>query len=68
MGVFWLILSILPMGIQSNGDQVISGAGRSAAAPTKFQASGLRVRVVRARANLQRLLTRIGVQSRGVLL
>ena len=66
MGVFWLVLSILPMGIQSNGDPVISGAGRSAAAPSKLKASGLRARVARARANLQRLLARIGVQSRGV--
>ena len=54
------------MGIQSNGDPVISGAGRSAAEPSKLQASRLRARVVRARANPQRLMARIGVQSRGV--
>ena len=68
MGVFQLAFSIPPMGIESNGDKMISGATGSALATSETQTAGLLAKAVCARANLRRVLARIGVQSRGVLL
>jgi hypothetical protein len=67
-GVLHADPSIPPMGIESNGDQLISDAMDSAPERLAPKEANAREKAVSVRANLPSVLTRIGGQSRGVLL